>query len=65
MSFDDDLEPQHPAAKKGFPQINVESLSVEELREYIEHARQEIGRAEAEISKRESLRSNADSLFKN
>jgi uncharacterized small protein (DUF1192 family) len=64
MSFDDDLEPQHPAAKKEFEQVNVETLSVEELKEYIEHAKQEILRTEAEIKTREAIRGDADSLFK-
>ena len=64
MSFDDDLEPQHPAAKKGFEQVNVEALSIEELKAYIEHAKQEILRSEAEIKNREALRGDADSLFK-
>jgi len=65
MSFDDDLEPQHPAARKKFEEVNIEALSVEEMREYIEHAKKEILRAEAEIQNREALRGDADSLFKN
>lgn len=64
MSFDDDLEPRRPATKPGFPQVNVETLSVEELKEYIEHAKQEIARAETEIKSRAALRGDADSLFK-
>ena len=64
MSFDDDLEPQHPASKKGFEQVNIELLSVEELHEYIAHAKQEIARAEAEIRDRASHRGEADALFK-
>jgi uncharacterized small protein (DUF1192 family) len=64
MSFDDDLEPQHPAVKKEFEQVNVEALSVEELKAYIEHAKEEILRTEAEIKSREALRGDADSLFK-
>jgi uncharacterized small protein (DUF1192 family) len=64
MSFDDDLEPQHPAKPKAFEEINVEALSIEELMEYIEHAKNEILRAEAEIKSRETLRGDADSLFK-
>lgn len=65
MSFDDDLEPQHPAKPKAFEEVNTEALSVEELKEYIEHAKKEILRAEAEITSREALRGDADSLFKN
>ena len=64
MSFDDDLEPQHAAAKKGFDQVNIEALSIEELKAYIEHAKQEILRTEAEIKSREAHRGDADSLFK-
>ena len=64
MSFDDDLEPQHAAKKKSFEQINIEALSIEEMKEYIEHAKQEIARTEAEIQTREALRGDADSIFK-
>ncbi len=64
MSFEDDLEPQHPATKKGFEPLNIEALSIEEMKEYIEHAKQEILRTEAEIRNREAIRGDADSLFK-
>ncbi|NKB50393.1 MAG: DUF1192 family protein [Alphaproteobacteria bacterium] len=64
MSFDEDLEPQHPAKAKKFEPVNIDALSIEEMREYIEHAKQEILRAEAEIKSREALRGDADSLFK-
>lgn len=64
MSFDDDLEPRHPANRKKFEPVNIDALSIEEMKEYIEHAKQEILRAEAEIKSRESLRGDADSLFK-
>lgn len=64
MSFDDDLEPQHPAKPKAFEEINIEALSVEEMKAYIEHAKKEILRAEAEIKSREALKGDADSLFK-
>ena len=63
MSFDDDLEPQRPAKKKGFEQVNIEALSIEEMKEYIEHAKAEILRAEAEIRNRQALRGDADSIF--
>lgn len=65
MSFDDDLEPRRPATRKAFEQMDVEALSIEEMRAYIEHAKNEILRAEAEIQSREALRGDADSLFKN
>ena len=64
MSFDDDLEPRHAAAKTEFVQVNIEALSIEELRAYIEHAKQEILRAETEIESRQALRGDADALFK-
>ncbi len=64
MSFEDDLEPQHPAAKKGFVHVNIEALSIEEMKEYIEHAKAEILRTEAEIRSRQALRGDADSIFK-
>ena len=64
MSFDDDLEPQHQPKGKAFPQANVEALSIEELKAYIEHANNEIARAKAEISAKESLRGDADALFR-
>lgn len=65
MGPEDDLEPTFQGVKTGFDQINVEALSIEELKEYIAHAHEEIARAEAEISSREALRGDADALFKN
>ena len=64
MSLDDDLEPTFKGEKPGFDLMNVEALSMEELKEYIAHAHGEIVRAEAEISSREALRGDADALFK-
>ena len=65
MSIDDDLEPTFRGNADGFEQMNVEALSIEELREYIAHAQAEIARAEEEIRNRDALRNNADALFKN
>jgi uncharacterized small protein (DUF1192 family) len=65
MSIDDDLEPTFQGHADGFEQMNVEALSVEELKEYIAHAQAEIARAEEEIRNRDALRNNADALFKN
>ncbi len=62
--MDDDLEPTFGGHKDGFAEINVEALSIEELKEYIAHAHAEIARAEAEIKSREALRGDADALFK-
>lgn len=64
MGLDDDLEPTFQGVKAGFEQMNVEALSIEELKEYIAHSRDEIARAEAEIQSREALRGDADALFK-
>lgn len=64
MSFDDDLEPQRPAKRKAFEEMDIEALSIEEMGEYIEHAKNEILRAEAEIKSRNAMRGDADSLFK-
>ena len=64
MSPDDDLEPTFQGEKTGFDQMNVEALSLEELKEYIAHAQEEIARAEAEIGSREALKGDADALFK-
>jgi len=65
MSIDDDLEPTFRGHADGFEQMNVEALSIEELREYIAHAQAEITRAEEEIRNRDALRNNANALFKN
>lgn len=64
MSLDDDLDPSFKGHKDGFDEMNVEALSLEELKEYIAHAQAEIARAEAEIKSREALRGDADALFK-
>ncbi len=64
MSMDDDFGPLDADEKKVFEMANVEALSIEELRAYIEHAKQEIARAEEEIGNRESLRGAADALFR-
>lgn len=64
MSLEDDLEPTFQGVKAGFDQMNVEALSLEELKEYIAHAQNEIARAEAEINSREALKGDADALFK-
>ena len=64
MSMDDDLEPTFQGVKPGFELMNVETLSIEELNEYIAHANAEITRAQNEIKSREALRGDADALFK-
>jgi uncharacterized small protein (DUF1192 family) len=42
----------------------LDTLSVEELRDYIGELRDEIARAEADISRKQSHRSAADAFFK-
>ena len=56
----DDLEPIIKAK-----QIDFDSLSIEELREYIIELKAEIERAESYILSKGKDRLNAESLFKN
>lgn len=56
----DDLEPQ----KKPAPLKNLEVLSIEALREYIEELKAEIARVETEMTKKQEARSAAESVFK-
>ena len=62
MSDFDDLEPRGPN-KKPTPR-NLEPMSVEELRDYIERLKAEITRAEAQIAAKQSQAKGAASLFK-
>lgn len=64
MSLDDDLEPTFQVVKPDFELVNVEGLSLEELKNYITHAQTEIQRAKSEINSRKALRGDADALFK-
>ncbi|MDA8232300.1 MAG: DUF1192 domain-containing protein [Magnetospirillum sp.] len=56
----EDLEPRRkaPAPK------NLETMSVEELGEYISQLEAEIARAKAAIAAKRSVRAGADALFK-
>ncbi|QQG35828.1 MAG: DUF1192 domain-containing protein [Micavibrio aeruginosavorus] len=58
--FDDDLEPSTKKTKLR----NLDNMSVEELKEYIEAMKAEIARVEAEISKKQKHMDAAASLFK-
>lgn len=58
--FDDDLEPRTKKPKLR----NLDNMSVEELKEYIEAMKAEIVRVEAEISKKQKHMDAAASLFK-
>lgn len=56
----DDLDPPRPTAKP----LNLEGMSIGDLKEYIVALEAEIARAENMIAKKESHRSGADNLFK-
>ncbi len=60
MFSDDDLDPR---TKKAKPR-NLDNMSVEELREYIEELQSEIVRVESEITKKQKHMDAASSLFK-
>lgn len=56
----EDLEPR----KKLVEKRNLEPMSIDELRHYIEQLKTEIVRVEADIARKQSQRSVADSFFK-
>jgi uncharacterized small protein (DUF1192 family) len=58
--LDDDLEPQ----KKKKVLKKLDSLSLDELRDYIAEMKEEILRAEGEIARKSSHMSAAAALFK-
>lgn len=60
MFSDDDLDPR---TKKAKPR-NLDAMSVEELRDYIEELKSEIVRVEGEITKKQKHMNAASSLFK-
>lgn len=60
MFRDDDLDPRTKKPKLR----NLDAISVEELREYIEELKSEIIRVEAEIEKKQKHMNAASSLFK-
>ncbi len=58
--FDDELEPQHqPKALK-----NLEPLSLDELKNYIQEMRDEIIRTEEEIKRKKAHMDAVSSVFK-
>jgi len=58
--FDEELEPQ-----KKKPQLKkLDSLSVDELRDYISELQSEITRTEAEIARKKASAAAADTFFK-
>ncbi len=61
MAVDDDL----PVRKRRrLEPLVLDTLSVDELHEYIQELHTEIARAEADITRKQSHRSAADSFFK-
>ena len=56
----EDLEPR----KKPVEKRNLEPMSIDELRHYIEQLRAEIERVEADIARKQNQFSVADSFFK-
>jgi len=58
---DDEVRPRPVAHEVG---MNLDRLSVDELRERIEVLRGEIGRLETEIEEKMSSKTDADSVFK-
>lgn len=59
MIFDEDLDPKTKKSKLR----NLYSMSVEELKEYIDDLKSEISRVEDEISKKEKHKSSVEGLF--
>ena len=61
MAEDEDL----PVRKRHrLEKLVLDTLGVEELREYIGELREEIARVEADIARKQSHRSAADAFFK-
>ena len=56
----DELEPRRPAAAP----VNLESLSVAELEEFIAAREADIEQARLMIAKKRNVRAGADALFK-
>jgi len=57
----EDLEPQRPAIKP----LDLQQMSIGELKDYIASLEAEIARAAAMIEQKERHRSGLDGLFKN
>ncbi len=62
MSDFDDLEPRGPNKKPTLR--NLEPMSIDELRDYIERLKAEIARVEAQIAAKKNQAKGAASLFK-
>ena len=44
--------------------LNLDNLSIEDLRKYISELKQEVDRVQIEIKKKESFKRNAEEFFK-
>lgn len=60
MFADDDLDPKTKRAKPR----NLDTMSIPELKLYIEDMKAEILRVEADIARKEKSKAAADALFK-
>ena len=61
MHEDEDASPRRPAR---LSKLVLDSLGVEELRDYIQELRDEIARVEIDIERKQSHRSAADAFFR-
>lgn len=58
-------EEERPLRKRTrLERIQLDTLGIEELREYIGELREEIARVEADIDRKQGHRSTADSFFR-
>jgi uncharacterized small protein (DUF1192 family) len=58
-------EDEGPLRKRArFERIPLDTLGIEELRDYIGELREEIARVEADIARKQGHRSAADSFFR-
>jgi uncharacterized small protein (DUF1192 family) len=65
MARDDDNPWEAPPLKRArLEQLVLDTLGIEELREYIGELREEIARVEADIDRKQGHRSAADAFFK-
>lgn len=63
-AFDRDDENPLPRKRTRLEKLVLDTLGVDELRDYIGELREEIARVEADIVRKESHRSAADAFFK-
>ena len=61
MTYDDDIEEEK---KQKYLRVDLENLSIEEIRKFIIFLEKEIKRANTEISNKTSALGEANSIFK-